>query len=65
MTVSVTLVKTVVLVWMGSTHSRVTAQRGTLGVSARQVCRFEAKFGFDVEKKFEGSYFKKLTNRFK
>ena len=39
MTVSTTLVKTVVLVWMASTTSRVTALRGILGVTARQVFR--------------------------
>ena len=43
MTVSITPVKTVVLVWMASTTSRVTALRGILGVTARQVYRFEAK----------------------
>ena len=43
MTVSITLVKTVALVWMASTTSRVTARRGILGVTARQVYRFEAK----------------------
>ena len=40
MTVSTTLVKTVVLVWMASTTSRVTALRGILGATARQVFRF-------------------------
>ena len=43
MTVSTTLVKTVVLVWMASTISRVTALRGILGVIAKQVRSFEAK----------------------
>ena len=43
MTVSITPVKTVVLVWMASTTSRVTALRGILGVTARRVYRFEAK----------------------
>ena len=52
MNVSITLVKTVVLAWMASTHSRVTASRDTLGVSARRVCRFEETFGFNVEYKF-------------
>ena len=40
---STTLVKTVVLVWMASTISRVTALRGILGVIAKQVRSFEAK----------------------
>ena len=40
MTVSIKLVKMVVLVWMESTISRVAASRGILGVTAREVCRF-------------------------
>ena len=43
LTVQITLVKTVVLVWMASTISRVTALKGILEVIARQVCRFEGK----------------------
>ena len=43
MTVSTALVKTVVLVWMASPISRVTALRGILGVIAKQVCSFEEK----------------------
>ena len=39
MTVSTTLVKTVVLVWMASTTSRVTALKGILGVTPRQLFR--------------------------
>ena len=52
MTVSTTPVKTVVLVWMASTISRVTAFRGILGVNARQVCRFEAKIWLSYKSKF-------------
>ena len=46
MTVYITLVKTVVLVWMASTISRVTALKDILGVIARQVCRFKGKIWF-------------------
>ena len=52
MTVEITLVKTVVLVWMASTILRVIALRGILGVTARQVCRFEAKIWLSYQYKF-------------
>ena len=49
MTRSITLVITVVLVWMVSTTSCVTALWGILGVTARQESGcFEAKFDFTI-----------------
>ena len=52
MSMSITLVITVVLVWMVSSTSRVTALWGILGVTARQECCFEAKFDFTIKSNF-------------